>query len=182
MMFCSEPLVKRAWFCGLGFGCPQEVGWRWVTAGEARFPLRRSAARRYPRPCRAEGRESRPSARMSVSWRGRLLAQTLTGQIDPIGVVNDAVEDGVDQRVRDRIQKVMDLDVIVEIDPRAPPFRELPVVGGQGDEGVALDCLERLASAQAEVAHGTLVHALHDEGDGRVAFGEREERQMAQPP
>ncbi len=92
------------------------------------------------------------------------------------------VDLGADQRVRDRIQKVMDLDVIVEIDPRAPPFRELPVVGGQGDEGVALDCLERLASAQAEVAHGTLVHALHDEGDGRVAFGERKERQMAQPP
>ncbi len=46
----------------------------------------------------------------------------------------------------------MDLDVIVEIDPRAPPFRELPVVGGQGDEGVAFDRLDQLASAQAEVA------------------------------
>ena len=49
---------------------------------------------------------------------------------------------GADQRVRDRIEKVMDLDVIVEIDPGAPPFRELPIVGRQGDEGVALDCLE----------------------------------------
>ena len=46
---------------------------------------------------------------------------------------------GADERVRDRIQKVMDLDVVVEIDPRAPPFCELPIVGGQGDEGVALD-------------------------------------------
>ena len=92
------------------------------------------------------------------------------------------VDLGADQRVRDRIKKVMDLDVIVEIDPRAPPFRELPIVGGQGDEGVALDRLEQLAPAQAEVAHGTLVHALHDERDRRVAFGEREERQMAQPP
>ena len=63
------------------------------------------------------------------------------------------VDLGADERVRDRIQKVMDLDVIVEIDPRAPPFRELPIVGGQGDEGVALDRLEQLASAQAEVAH-----------------------------
>jgi hypothetical protein len=89
---------------------------------------------------------------------------------------------GPDQRVRDRIEKVMDLDVIVEIDPRAAPFRELPIVGGQGDQGVALDRLEQLAPAQAEVAHGTFVHALHDEGDGRVAFGERENRQMAQPP
>ena len=49
------------------------------------------------------------------------------------------VDLGADQRVGDRIEKVMDLDVIVEIDPRTPPFRELPIVGGQGDEGVALD-------------------------------------------
>ena len=57
MMFCPEPLVKRAWF-----GCPQELEWRWVTADGARFPLRRSAARRYPRPCRAESRASQPSS------------------------------------------------------------------------------------------------------------------------
>jgi|SRR5271166_765117 len=57
MMFCPEPFVKR-----LGFGCPQELEWRWVTAGGARFPLRCSGARRYPRPYRAEGRASRPSA------------------------------------------------------------------------------------------------------------------------
>src|SRR5208337_4349834 len=87
-----------------------------------------------------------------------------------------------DERVRDRIEKVMDLDVIVEIDPRAPPFRELPVVGGQGEEGVALDLLEQLPTAQAEVAHGTIVHALHDERDRLVALGEREEGQPAQPP
>ncbi len=92
------------------------------------------------------------------------------------------VDLGADERVRDRIEKVMDLDVIVEIDPRAPPFRELPIVGGQGDESVALDLLEQLAPAQAEVAHGTLVHALHDERDRLVAFGEREEGQLAQPP
>jgi hypothetical protein len=36
------------------------------------------------------------------------------------------VDLGADQRVRDRIEKIMDFDVIVEIDPRAPPFRELP--------------------------------------------------------
>ena len=60
------------------------------------------------------------------------------------------VDLGADQRVRDRIQKVMRLDVIVEVDPRAPPFRELPIVGGQGDEDVALDGLEQIRSAQAE--------------------------------
>src|SRR5271157_1693749 len=78
--------------------CEGRLEWRWVTAGGARCPLRRSAARRYPRPCRAEGRASRPSARTSVSGRGRPLAQALAGQIDAIGVVNDAVEDGVGER------------------------------------------------------------------------------------
>ena len=61
---------------------------------------------------------------------------------------------GADERVRDRIQKVMDLDVIVEIDPRAPPFRELPIVGGQGDEGVALDLHEQLATANPTFSTG----------------------------
>ena len=78
------------------------------------------------------------------------------------------VDLGADERVRDRIQKVMDLDVIVEIDPRAPPFRELPIVGGQGDEGVALDRLEQLSPAQAEVVHGRIVHASHDERDAAL--------------
>ena len=110
-------------------------------------------------------------------------ADALAAMEDLDGARGDPhVDLGADERVRNRIEKVMDLDVIVEIDPRAPPFRELPIVGGQGDEGVALDCLEQLASAQAEVAHRTLVHALHDERDGLVAFGEREERQRAQSP
>ena len=38
---------------------------------------------------------------------------------------------GADQRVRNRVEEVMDLDVIIEIDPRAPPFRELPILGRQ---------------------------------------------------
>src|SRR5271169_2953287 len=57
---------------------------------------------------------------------------------------------GADERVWNRIQKVMDLDVIVEIDPRAPPFRELPIVGGQGGQSATLDLFEQLPTAQAE--------------------------------
>ena len=89
---------------------------------------------------------------------------------------------GADQRVRNRIEEVVDLDVIVEIDARASPFRELPIVVRQRVEGVALDLLEQLAAADAEFAHGPLVHALHDERDGGVAFGEREEGLPAQSP
>ena len=36
---------------------------------------------------------------------------------------------GADQRVWNRVAEVMDLDVVIEIDPRAPPFRELPILG-----------------------------------------------------
>jgi hypothetical protein len=32
------------------------------------------------------------------------------------------------------------------------------------------------------MAHGALVHAMHDKRDGLVAFGEREEGLRAQPP
>src|SRR5260370_25956308 len=79
------------------------------------------------------------------------------------------VDLGADERVRDRIQEVMDLVVVIEIDPRAPPFRELPIVGGQVVEDVALDLLEQLATAQAEVAHGALVHALHWASEKKVS-------------
>jgi hypothetical protein len=48
--------------------------------------------------------------------------------------------------VRNRVREVVDLDVIIEIDPRAPPLRELPIVSGQGNEGGTPDCLEQLAS------------------------------------
>ena len=63
-----------------------------------------------------------------------------------------------EQHVWDRVQKVMDLDVIIEIDPRASPFRELPILGGQVVEDAALDLLEQLAPADTEFAHRALVH------------------------
>jgi hypothetical protein len=46
------------------------------------------------------------------------------------------------ERVRNRIEEVMDLDVIVEADPRASPFRELPILRGQVVEDATLDFLE----------------------------------------
>ena len=75
----------------------------------------------------------------------------------------------------------MDLDVIVEIDPRAPPSANSQSSAGKATRA-SRSIVSNCSLAQAEVAHGTIVHALHDEGDRRVAFGEREERQMAQSP
>src|SRR5271170_4702967 len=89
---------------------------------------------------------------------------------------------GANQGVRNRVEEVMDLDVIIEVDSRAPPFRELPILCRQAVERGALDLLEQFAPAQAEMAHGALVHALHDEFDGLVAFCERKEGLRAQSP
>ena len=49
----------------------------------------------------------------------------------------------------------MNLDVIVEVDSRARPFRELPILGRQRGEDGAFDLLEQLAPAQTEMAHGS---------------------------
>ena len=62
MMFCPEPLVKPR----PGFGSPQALGWRWVTAGGARFHCAVAEAA-VIHGLRAESAACRPSARMSVS-------------------------------------------------------------------------------------------------------------------
>ena len=55
MMFRPVVLVKRPWIwasvnCEEGSVHEGRIGWRWAATGEARFPLRRSGARRCPRP------------------------------------------------------------------------------------------------------------------------------------
>ena len=61
-----------------------------------------------------------------------------------------------DEGVRNGIQELVNLDVIVETDACVQPFGELPIGGRQRIEGVALDLLEQLAATDAEFAHGTL--------------------------
>src|ERR1700722_4311967 len=55
---------------------------------------------------------------------------------------NPHVDLSAQERVRDRIEEVMDLDVVVEIDPCATPFRELPIVGGQSGAGRTFNLFE----------------------------------------
>jgi hypothetical protein len=53
-------------------------------------------------------------------------ADALAAMEDLDGAHGDAHIDFLaNERVRNRVQKVMNLDVIIEIDPRASPFREL---------------------------------------------------------
>ena len=43
---------------------------------------------------------------------------------------------GADERVRNRVEEVMDLDVIIEVDPWAQRIPRLPVLGGQRGQGI----------------------------------------------
>ena len=54
-------------------------------------------------------------------------------------------------------------------------------MSGSGSHRRALDGLEQLAPADPEAAHHPPVQPHQDLGDRRVAFGEREELQVAQP-
>src|SRR5271163_2138935 len=86
---------------------------------------------------------------------------TLAAMEDLDGACGDANLDlGANKRMRDRVEEVMDFDVIIQVDSRAPPFRELPVLGRQAVEDGAFYLLEQLSPAQTEMAHGALVHAL----------------------
>ena len=65
----------------------------------------------------------------------------------------------------------MDLDVIVEIDLRAPPFRELPVLGGQANEGGAFDRLEQLGRLTPRLRMGARSCVAWPREAGRQGLG-----------
>ena len=160
-------------------GDDQPFGVRPDLAGPAAEPIRRPVGVTPVRTRHVIGIRAVPAADVATL----VDADALTAMEDLDHARGDAhIDLGADQRVRNRIEKVVDLDVIIEIDARAFPFGELPIGRRQGIEGVALDLLEQLAAADAELAHGPLVHALHGERDGGVAFGEREEGLPAQSP
>ena len=63
--------------------------------------------------------------RRSLSGLGTKLAQALAGQFDAVGVVNDAVEDGVGERGNPD-QVVPTVDGNLAGDDRASPYRSGP--------------------------------------------------------
>ena len=86
-----------------------------------------------------------------------------------------------DQRVRDRVEEAGGLDVIVDTDPGERPFGILVLGSWQRPHAGRSNGLEQFAPADPEAAHHTPVQPHQDLGDRRVAFGEREELQVAQP-
>jgi len=71
--------------------------------------------------------------------------------------------------------------VIVDADTGEMPLGIFVVVPWQRLHERPLDRLEQLAAAHAKAAHLAIVHPLHGAGDGSIAFGQGEERDVAQP-
>jgi hypothetical protein len=85
-----------------------------------------------------------------------------------------------DQGVRDGVEEPGDLDVIVDANPGKRPFGVLVIGVGQRSHHRAFDCLEQFPPADPEAAHHPPVQLHQNLADRRVAFGEREELQIAQ--
>ena len=71
--------------------------------------------------------------------------------------------------------------MIVDADTGEMPLGIFVVVPWQRLHERPLDRLEQLAAAHAKAAHLAIVHPLHGAGDGSIAFGQGEERDVAQP-
>ena len=75
----------------------------------------------------------------------------------------------------------VDLDMVVEPDRALLPLRVFVGRRGQRLQRRALDVLEQLPAAGAEVAGDALVERNDQLAERRVQFGEREEPPVAQP-
>ena len=85
-----------------------------------------------------------------------------------------------DQGVWHRVEEALHLDVVVDADTGEVPLGILEVVLRQPPHHRLLDRLEQLTAAHAQAAHLAAVHPLHRDSDGGVAFGQGEERHIAQ--
>ena len=88
-----------------------------------------------------------------------------------------------DQRVRHRVEEALHLDVIVDADTGEVPLGIFEVILRQRLHERPFDLLEQLAAAHAQEApHLAAVHPLpRGAGDGGVALGQGEKRDVAQP-
>jgi hypothetical protein len=86
-----------------------------------------------------------------------------------------------DQGMRHRIKEAVDLDVIVEADAGQAPLGIDIFAGRQLTKHWTLDGLKQLAPADAEATHRALVDPAQRLADRRIAFGQREKGEVAQP-
>jgi hypothetical protein len=117
-------------------------------------------------------------AAVAAGMRGH--APAAVEHLDRVGADAD-VNLLADQAVRHRIEEAVDLDVIVGPHAGQPPLGIDVWHRRQLMQSRSLDRLEQLAPTDAKAAHRALVHPAQRRCDRGVAFGEREEGEVAQP-
>ena len=85
------------------------------------------------------------------------------------------LDGAADQPVRHRVERLVDLDMVVGMHLRRFPLGVFERRRRQGAERRPLDLLEQFAAAFADMAHRPVVQFLQQIGDRRVELGQREE-------
>ena len=121
---------------------------------------------------------------------GRVSASPVDPQVggDPAVLVEDLHGLGRDpnvdlaaaQRVGDAVERVLDLDVIVDVDPRLAPLGVLVALGRERLERRPVQVLEPAAAAAFGLLERPLVQRGQQRRDGIAEFAEGEERLVAQ--
>ena len=86
-----------------------------------------------------------------------------------------------DQAVRNAVVVLGDLDVVVEIDATALPFRVLVGLLRQRHQGLTIELVEELAAAASPASQGAIVEIDQEAPDRLVEGGKREEAAVPQP-
>ena len=84
------------------------------------------------------------------------------------------------QRVGDAVERVLDLDVVVDVDPRLAPLGVLVALGRKRLECWPVQILEPAAAAPIGLLERPLVQRGQQRRDGVAEFAEREELMVAQ--
>ncbi len=113
----------------------------------------------------------------AVAAAAQMTGDALAGGEDLDGTVGEPGPELVSEvAVRHRVVMLLDLDVIIEADPAFLPFGVDVGLGGQGAEGGALQLLEQLSPAGAEMARHTAVQLFQELADGVVQLAAREKK------
>ena len=92
------------------------------------------------------------------------------------------VEQGVDQRMRDRVVMALDLDVVVDVDARAEPVGVDKPLGRQRLQRGSIEALEEIAPRDPAIRlHRTGIERDQQLANARIQRVEPEEGLVAQP-
>jgi hypothetical protein len=97
------------------------------------------------------------------------------------GARGDAhIDFGANERVRHRVEKVRNLDMVVETDAGEAPFRVFIMLRRQSPQRRPLDALEQIPPARSQMPRHALVERRYAVTDRVVQIGQREELAVPQ--